>query len=834
MWAEHQTEPTGVEDLINYAFPVAPGVMLLKDGGLLTGFYYQGQDLDYSAPEEMERLSSHVNTAMMRCGTGWMVHVDLIRREAQGYMPEGAFTDPLLALLDEEARQQYNAKGKHYENVHTITFTYLPPPEIEEKISALFTEGTPDEMPGWETILESFTHTVNEIEGMLKAVLTLNRMDTTDLYTYLHMVVTGLDHPVRVPPIPVDADSIIANQDLVTGWSPEMGDLHVRVLSIDGYPQMTEPGAQSVLHHFPMEYRWSIRLILMSQRDATSFIETKRKHWFQRRHKFHQVIVSAQTREQSAFMDEHATDMAADASAAAAEAESGDVVYGLLTSTLIVSDENKATVNHKRKLLQEHIQQHGYGCRLERVNAVEALIGSWAGHGDQNLRRVPVHTLNWADMVPWTSIWVGLKTNPCRYFPPNSPPLMMATTTGQTPFYFNSHVGDVGHEKWLGPTRAGKSFGMELEFAQFDRYPNSQGFYLDKGYSSFVLAHAIGAPYYDIGNDETSFCPLAHVDDESEREWAKGWIESLLTVQGMTVTPGHNNAIWRALTLLGESPSRTLTDFRATVQDTEIRDALAHYCLGGGAGSLLDAKQDSLQENDYLFFEMETLLSRSEKDKIPVLLYIFHYIDKRCQTGRPTRVVIDEAWTVLASELFGEQLETWLRTLGKKNGGVTLATQSLKDIDESPYRSIVIDSCQTTIFVPNAAARASSEQYRRFGLNDIHIEMLTKLITQQEYLYAATVDKAERFRTINFQAGPVARATLGAGGREDIARAREMIAQHGDDWVFHWLVEHGCAEQAKWWGRWRERHSETEDERRQRYETEIFMRGRDSALVLHK
>jgi type IV secretion system protein TrbE len=257
----------------------------------------------------------------------------------------------------------------------------------------------------------------------------------------------------------------------------------------------------------------------------------------------------------------------------------------------------------------------------------------------------------------------------------------------------------------LGPTRAGKSFLTLMSAAQHGRYPQAQVFYVDKGYSSFVLAHAIGAPYYDIGVDETAFCPLAQVDTEAEREWAKGWLESLLTLQGVTVTPGQSNALWRALTLLGESTSRTLTDFVATVQDTEIRAALAHYCLGGGAGALLDAEQESLQESPYTFFEMETLLSRGEKDLIPVLLYLFHCIDQRCQTGRPTLIVIDEAWVVLASALFGAQLETWLRTLGKKNAAVILATQSLADIDRSAYRSVVLDSCQTKIFLPNAEAR---------------------------------------------------------------------------------------------------------------------------------
>ena len=35
MWREHQPEPAGTDDLVNYAHLVAPGVLLLKDGAFL-------------------------------------------------------------------------------------------------------------------------------------------------------------------------------------------------------------------------------------------------------------------------------------------------------------------------------------------------------------------------------------------------------------------------------------------------------------------------------------------------------------------------------------------------------------------------------------------------------------------------------------------------------------------------------------------------------------------------------------------------------------------------------------------------------------------------------
>lgn len=805
MWNEAKPAPTGVDDLVNYAFFVAPGVLLLKDGSVMTAWYYQGPDLDYAAPEEMERLSAQVSAAATRCGTGWMWHLDVIRRPALGYMPRGAFAHPTVALIDEEARLRYQRDG-HFETVSALAITYLPPPEVEAQLSALLYDGPERHRPGWEQVLASFTRTVQEIEDMLTGVLQLRRMDDADLLTYLHLCVTGIDQPIRVPHVPVDLDSLIANQDVVGGFRPKIGQLHLRVLSLDGYPHMSEPGAQAFLHELPMAYRWSTRFLFLDRLQAEALISKKRRYWWQKRHTFGAVMAEAAHGEEGRFGNQDAVDMAHDANAAAAEAASGDVIYGLYTMTLMVMDADEGTVEQQQRDLLKQVQRYGFGCRIEEANALDAWLGSLPGHGYQNVRRVPMHSLNLADLLPLTSIWAGLATNPNPYFPPDSPPLMLTATTGQTPFRLHLHVSDAGNAAVLGPIRSGKSTFLGMSMAQFARYPGAQVFCFDKGASSFVVAQASGATYYDIGADQTvAFCPLAQVDAEHEREWALDWLEDLLYLQGVTVTPGQRHALWRALSLLGEGTGRTITDLVATVQDETLRAGLQHYTLAGGAGPLLDAAQDSLRASNFVVFEMETLLSRGAKDLIPVLLYLFHRIDQRCQTGVPTLIVIDEAWLLLARDRFGQKLEEWLRTLPKKNAAVVLATQSLADIERSPYRSVIVESCPTKIFLPNAEARTeqSAALYRALGLNDRQIELLSYATPKKHYFYSSPLGR----RLFDMHLGPVARAFVGAGGREDIARATALIAQHREEWPYYWLVERGCQQEAEWWRRWRTRNT---------------------------
>jgi type IV secretory pathway VirB4 component len=91
------------------------------------------------------------------------------------------------------------------------------------------------------------------------------------------------------------------------------------------------------------------------------------------------------------------------------------------------------------------IQNLGFSCRTETINAVEAWRGSLPGDGYSNVRRVLLHTLNLADMLPTTSVWAGLRENPSALMPKHSPPLVFAATSGATPFRVNLHVSDLGH-----------------------------------------------------------------------------------------------------------------------------------------------------------------------------------------------------------------------------------------------------------------------------------------------------------------------------------------------------------------------------------------------------
>ena len=95
----------------------------------------------------------------------------------------------------------------------------------------------------------------------------------------------------------------------------------------------------------------------------------------------------------------------------------------------------------------------------------------------------------------------------------------------------------------------------------------------------------------------------------------------------------------------------------------------------------------------------------------PVLTYLFHRIEARFD-GRPTLLILDEAWIFLDDALFAARIREWLKTLRKKNVAVVFATQSLADIERSTIAPAIIESCPTRIFLPNDRAHRAADHAR--------------------------------------------------------------------------------------------------------------------------
>jgi type IV secretion/conjugal transfer VirB4 family ATPase len=808
--SEFRPKAKGFADLLNYAAVVADGIVLNKDGSLMAAWSYRGEDLDSASSGDLAALSARVNAIFARFASGWMMHVDAIRSPAFGYPETAEFPDRTTRLIDDERRIQYGVAGARFESVYVLTVTYLPPVDATEKLGYLFVDNKEFGLSQPAArVLATFKHAIRDLEDGLSSCLRLRRLRQRvicagggiriddELLAYLNTCITGQDHSITLPPVPMYLDSLLGGHDFYGDLRPRLGRTHIRAVSIVGYPQSSHPGILDLLHRLPLSYRWSSRFIFVDPTIAESQIAGYEKKWFARR-KSLRTLIAEHSGSGAGPVNAHADAMASDAQSALAESSSGVVKYGFFTSVVIIMDDDPVAADSRAGEVRKSINNAGFNARVEDVNAVEAYLGSLPGHGVANVRRPLMHSLNVADLLPLTAVWSGPTIHPCPYYPVESSPLANAATAGATPFRLSLHVSDVGHTLVLGPTGSGKSTLLGFLIAQQFRYPRAQVFAFDKGLSAFVLCAASGGEHYDIAGDQggLSFYPLANIHLEAERAWAADWLESLAILQGMQVRPRHRQALARALELLGQSSQRTLTDLVSTLQDHELRDALAHYTLAGAMGSLLDADADGLGTSDFQVFEIGNLMGLGPKNVAPVLLYLFHRIEQRLQ-GQPTLIVLDEAWLMLLNDLFESKIRDWLKTLRKSNAAVVFATHSPVDVLNSPIASTILDSCPTKILLPNpdAASPALAPVYKALGLTSKQMEIIAGATPKRHYYYISPNGR----RLFALDLGDAAMSFIGASGKDDISVVRALMSEQGQRWPAAWLRSRGLDNAAQSW-----------------------------------
>lgn len=762
--AEYRKESTALADYLPWACLVAPGVILNKDGSFQRTLRYRGPDLDSATDAELVSVTARLNNVLKRFGAGWALFFEAVRIPANQY-PGACFADPASWLVDQERYAAFSADGAHHESRYYLTFLYLPPPENEARADRLLYERSDETVVDVEprAQLEWFITETDRALQMLATILPeAEALDDAATLTYLHSTISDKRHPVAAPEIPAHIDAILCDRPFLGGLEPKLGDQNLRVLSVLGFPNATVPGVLDTLNDLGFAYRWTTRWIALDKTEAIRHLTRLRRQWFAKRKSVGAILREVMFNREAALVDPDADNKAIDADEALQELGQDDVAFGYLTTAIVVADADARLANEKLLAVERIVNTRGFVTIRESLNAVEAWLGSLPGNPYANIRQPIVHTLNLAHMMPVSAVWAGPEMN--RHL--NAPTLMMAETRGATPFRLDLHVGDVGHALVVGPTGAGKSVLLALLALQFRRFIGAQVVLFDRGRSARAAALAMSGASIELGLDGTlSLQPLARIDEPGEIAFALQWVTALLAAEGIRVTPDVKDAVWTALQSLASAPraERTLTGLAVLIQSAPLVAALSPYTLEGAYGRLLDGSSEQIAETDMLHIELEQLMPHKALIP-PVLTYLFHRLEARFD-GRPTLLVLDEAWTFLDDALFAARIREWLKTLRKRNVAVVFATQSLADIERSSIAPALIESCPTRIFLPNDRALEPQARavYERFGLNARQVEILSTATPKRDY-YAQT---ARGNRLFELGLGPLALALCGASSPDD-------------------------------------------------------------------
>jgi type IV secretory pathway VirB4 component len=263
-----------------------------------------------------------------------------------------------------------------------------------------------------------------------------------------------------------------------------------------------------------------------------------------------------------------------------------------------------------------------------------------------------------------------------------------------------------------------------------------------------------------------AFQPLARIDRRDEQIWASRFVVNLLAAQHVAETPDIKRDVDEAIALTATAPrnERTLSNLVNHLGRLDLKEALRPYTVAGNYGQIFDADRDDVRGGFWQMFEMGHLMALGQDAVVPALDYLFHRVEEQLD-GRPTLMVLDEAWLFLSHPIFMRRLQGWLKTLRKKNVYVVFATQEVADATESPITATIVSACHTKIYLPDdeALTPQMTRAYRDFGLSDTEIGILARAQKKRDYYYRSVNGR----RLFRLDLGPVGLAFAGMSSPDD-------------------------------------------------------------------
>ena len=786
-----------MSEILPYGMVIADGVILCKDGGFMQTFLLDPPDMHTLSEVRCDFLHVKLAEAMSQLDSGWSFHFDCLRRQDQP-TDQGVFPEAVTQRIDDERVEAFNQAS--FVNTTALTVRWSPSSEIERKLLDLFNRRKdrateiPTRLAQFQTHMAIFMDSVSAhmpIEPLMD--YHQDGVVYSPQLTFLASCLWDDPTPMSLHPYGAYIDCHLATEDVWFGTRPYIQGRSVACLCVDGFPPSTHPALLSGMAELPFEFRWSTRFIQLTPEKTQSVMKYARRMWEQGSRSFIDQYLGQNPMD---ARQKEGMGMVEDIDEALMEQSDSALRYGYYSSTFVLRNENVGVLEAHVSELRKMLSRLGCRGRIETINSTEAFLSTLPGDLKHNLRRPMLHNLHFLNLIPLSSVWLGDQTNPSPLIERgNAPAHMVVRTAGQGSFYLNLHVEDVGHSLVFGLTGSGKSVLLASLAAQFMRYDKARVVCLDKGSSMRVLTYGVGGQWTPLSLDaDEGFAPIASLTSHNEaisevdQLWLQDWIESIYQLnQGVALTSDQRKEVTRAIRAIAQPGARrSLLDFQVDVQDAALQSVLAGYCGDGIRAPLfdksLDADANPLHDT-WTCFEMEELLSLDDKTLVPLLLYIFHMIEKGAD-GSPTLLIMDEAWALMRHEMFHKKIEDWLKTMRKKSVAVVMATQSIADAVNSGMMSTLLESCTTRFYGanPEAISEEIRDTYLAFGLNENDLDVISRLTPKREYYLAAQ----NRRKVFNLELSKRALKWVASSDPESIRECLALRRGYPDEWQNIW------------------------------------------------
>ena len=364
-------------DMLPYRCFIGPGLVDLRDDGILQGYWLSGPSPDISDDADLLKRSERLGKAPSHFHTGDAIQILYDRRPAPK-PPDLQYSHPAAALVMAEMRERFAAE-EHWITPTRLYLSHQFERPLKSAVRAFLLGGSgPQRLNNHDLLRQNASGRFEAFHDAVKGAVHLHRMSNVDMFRDILHHVTYRDLAAPLPEPHVRLNHVIACDWQVNGQKPIIGEWHLRPIVISVYPNETLPQMLAPLLEHQGYLTLSIRFRCLGAFDAQKKLEEDKAFWPQ------SALGNFLTLLKSFFgWDKNDSQDAAkqiqDINDAIAESRGG-APFGTISAVAVVRDKDPHQADMRTHNLMGVLNGKGIMARLETNGAAKAIRSTWPGY----------------------------------------------------------------------------------------------------------------------------------------------------------------------------------------------------------------------------------------------------------------------------------------------------------------------------------------------------------------------------------------------------------------------------------------------------------------------
>ncbi|MGB6686423.1 MAG: type IV secretion system DNA-binding domain-containing protein [Terracidiphilus sp.] len=770
---------------------------LTKSGDL--GMVLQVQGVDYESLDTagQEYAVKRLESALKAFGQGFHVYQYLFKAN-RPEIPFANYDDPIVEAVIEQRRRFFESKR---DNLYQIEIFYVVLLEgarskrgIGTAIARLFSDpsGAIGELQAQfsnnsvktllrlqiETDLARLDQRVQAFTRQLADFVKITLLDQQGQFTFLRRLlnfdswrIAGSPQSTQFLDYQVVNSNIEAERDHL-----RVGDHQVRILTMKEAITETRPLVLDSLLKIPANFIVCTEWTPLPASKARKEVNKRRRHFNMSKTAFVSQMGNDVTKT-------NPRDVLVDESKQADIENLGDCLRALgdgqslgdFSLSIVIYGDSKARVDELVGEFVSVFTNADGNLFTESYNQLNAYFATVPGNYALNLRRLYLLNSNYADLSFLFTILPGETRNAHL----GTEYLAVLETDNSTPYFLNLHNDEVAHTLILGMTGSGKSYFCNFLLQNAQKYA-PQTYIFDIGGSFQSLTTIFGGSYSNVGQDARDFTinPFSLAPTKENTQFLFSFFRVLIEGNGQRYRMDfkEERRLWDAIERIYvlEPERRTVSSLGNIIG--ELKERLHRWTKAGQYGFLFDNPEDTLSFSQFQTFNFAGWGDAPEVLE-PLLFYVLHRASNEIADPKKLATfkmfLLDEAWLFIKNETIRNYIVSAQKTWRKHNAAMILATQSIKELEESGMLQIVSESCPTKIFLANPEMDRSL--YREaFHLNDTELDLIAGLVPPGQML----IRKAQTSKKVQLNVDSVSHWTATNNARDNLKK-RDYFERFG-------------------------------------------------------